>query len=169
MNTTPKFRDKSGAIYDRIIIIPFTKRIRDTKLDDKNLDKKILQEDWKSHIVNVALYGLKRLLDQPPETRNFTNLKASDDAIKEYEMVNNPIARFVNEYDITTESGLYKSDVFELYLNWYENNKIGKNPLDSQSLSKAIKELGYDDHLKTISTNPKKRERSYFKISEQLE
>ena len=63
-NEMPLFKDKSGGIARRIINIPC-----DNVVDkiDYNINKKLSSDEAKSYIINLALQGFRRLLDQGGE------------------------------------------------------------------------------------------------------
>ena len=63
-NSLPRFTDRSSAIWDRIRIVSFEQRFRNTKRDNKNLRYELVAEELPG-ILNWALDGLALLLRNP--------------------------------------------------------------------------------------------------------
>jgi putative DNA primase/helicase len=96
-NNIPRMKDKTGAILDRMIIVPFNAEFKDTDEDyDPYIKYKLLAEDVMSYLINIGIKGLKRVL----EVRKFTESKLVDLELKEYEENNNPVLTFFNEYGL---------------------------------------------------------------------
>jgi len=94
-NNIPRMKDKTGAILDRMIIVPFNAEFKDTDSDyDPYIKYKLLAEDVMSYLINIAITGLKRVL----ERRKFTESKLVDLELREYEENNNPVLTFFNEF-----------------------------------------------------------------------
>lgn len=96
-NNIPRMKDKTGAILDRMIIVPFNAEFKDTDSDyDPYIKYKLMAEDVMSYLINIGIKGLKRVL----EYRKFTESKLVDLELKEYEENNNPVLTFFKEFGL---------------------------------------------------------------------
>ena len=94
-NNIPRMKDKTGAILDRMIIVPFNAEFKDTDADyDPYIKYKLLTEEVMSYLINIGIAGLNRVL----ANHKFTESKLVDLELREYEENNNPVLTFFNEY-----------------------------------------------------------------------
>ena len=108
-NDIPKMKDKTGAVLDRLIIIPFNARFDVKDPDyDPYIKYKLIQEDALERLILLGLQGLKDVL----KNQRFTLPEKSRRELAEYEIGNNPILQFfadVERADIVgqTTTGVY--------------------------------------------------------------
>lgn len=122
-NEIPKSADKSEGYYRRFVIIPLDAKISENDPDfDANINDKITTEESKSYLLNLAISGLKRLLDRG-FFETFNDIKKE---IEEYKADNDPIIAFVNDYTIKKLDGQKTDFIFSEFCDWYknENNKF---------------------------------------------
>ncbi|HBF8463914.1 TPA: DNA primase, partial [Clostridioides difficile] len=95
-NNIPRIKDKTGAVLDRLIIIPFNASF---SVKDKDFDPyikyKLREQEAIEYLINLGLEGLKRVL----KNRKFIVPDKVKKEILEYEEVNNPILGFFKEVD----------------------------------------------------------------------
>jgi Predicted ATPase len=90
-NNIPRIKDKSGAVLDRLVIIPFDAKFsRDDPDFDPYIKYKLIQEDVLEYLILLGIEGLKRVL----HNQSFTKSKKVTKSIEEYEEANNPILLF---------------------------------------------------------------------------
>lgn len=134
MNNLPAIRDKSNGTYRRLVIIPFERQF---KPEDRDVDliHKILKE--KSGIINIALNGLKRLL----ENNNFTYSKKSEDLLNEHKKNNDTVYLYMNEFytDGAEEDFVVCSVLYENFALYCKNN--GFKPLNNVNFFKRVYKL----------------------------
>ena len=95
-NEIPRMRDKTGAVIDRLIIIPFNAVFSPDDADfDPYIKDKLLTDEAMEYIIQLGLQGLKRVLQR----RQFTTSEKVKKSIEEYEERNNPMLLFVKEID----------------------------------------------------------------------
>jgi P4 family phage/plasmid primase-like protien len=114
-NNLPRFTDRSGGLWRRLILIPFPKSIPLDK-QDRRLKLRTFWEPELPGIFNWAVEGLLRLR----ANGNFTIPKAVKDATDGYALEMNPARQFVldcYEADPTAEPILLQ-DVFNKYRAW---------------------------------------------------
>jgi len=133
-NTVPMTYDSTEAFFERWIIVEFPFRFKDnggTKKVDKNLIKKLTTEEELSGFLNLALKGLKRLL----ENGRFSYNKTAEEIEEEYLRLSNTIYGFVSDWcEIDVEAWTTKEDLYNAYVKYckeikqtpYSANKFGR-------------------------------------------
>lgn len=93
-NNIPRIKDKTGAVLDRLIIIPFNARF---SKDDPNFDPyikyKLQAPEVMEYLIVLGLQGLNRVLTNDA----FTKSAAVQQEMDDYEETNNPILSFFRE------------------------------------------------------------------------
>lgn len=113
-NSMPHIKDKTGAVKDRMILIPFEATFEPgSEGYDPFIKHKLMQEEVMSHIINVALAGLKRIL----QNREFTEPDKCKQLVEEYNEMNNPILTFFNEID---KNDVLRQPVADVYYKYTE-------------------------------------------------
>lgn len=93
-NAIPRMKDKSGAVLDRLVIIPFDAKFSETDSDyDPNIKYKLLEGGSLEYLAILGLQGLKRVLSK----NAFTVSNKVEQSIEEYKESNNPIEVFFKE------------------------------------------------------------------------
>lgn len=96
-NNLPRTRDKTGAVLDRLIIIPFNATFSKNDADYRPYIKYELQEnDCIEYLIKLGVDALKRVL----ERKEFTSSSKVDKQLKEYNELNNPIFMFFEDVSI---------------------------------------------------------------------
>ena len=133
-NTIPRMKDKSGAVLDRLIIIPFDATFSETDPDyDPNIKYKLLQPESLEYLAILGIQGLKRVL-----SRNmFTIPKNVEKSIEEYRETNNPIELFFKEIDETEIYNENTSNVYSKYNEFCLSN--GFTAMSKIEFSKQVK------------------------------
>lgn len=127
VNDTPKFRDKSGSLYRRQLIIPFDKSFT-------GAERKYIKQDY-MHRTEVLEYVLHRVL-----SGNFYELsepKAIRIALREYKIENDPIRAFAEEFlDQLVWDLLPWKFLYALYRAWLSKEQPSSRPLGSNKFIK---------------------------------
>ena len=111
-NTIPRVRDKSGAVLNRTIIIPFNATFSKDDPDfDPFISDKLKQRDAIEYLITLGIAGLKRVLAR----QSFTESEKVKESLKQYNEENNPIVTFLNELE---EGELVRESISELYLRY---------------------------------------------------
>ncbi|HBG5502791.1 phage/plasmid primase, P4 family, C-terminal domain [Clostridioides difficile] len=143
-NNIPRIKDKTGAVLDRLIIIPFNASF---SVKDKDFDPyikyKLREQEAIEYLINLGLEGLKRVL----KNRKFTVPDKVKKEILEYEEVNNPILGFFKEVDkIENES---TKEIYKKYQEYCILN--GLQPISNIEFSRqVVKKFGYEVKDKRI-------------------
>lgn len=133
-NALPRIRSKGfEAIKRRLVIIPFNAKF--TK-DDPDYDPYIIYklrgEDVMKYVIRIGIEGLNRVL-----TDGFTESKAVEKELEDYEIENNPILLFLQETELERIINQPTKDVHRAYRVFCIENGFSEMTLSSFS-----KELG---------------------------
>lgn len=95
-NSIPRIKDKSGAVIDRLIIVPFDAKFSPDDPDyDPYIKYKLRADDSMEYLIQLGIEGLKRVL----RNRRFTVSEKVQKELEEYEENNNPILGFFKEIE----------------------------------------------------------------------
>lgn len=147
-NNIPRIKDKSGAVLDRLVIIPFDARFDKNDPDfDPYIKYKLIQEDSLEYLIMLGLRGLKRVL----ESQEFTKSEKVQKSITEYQETNNPILLFFKEdIQIVNEP---TNEVYKKYNEFCLANSF--TPMSNIEFSKQVKKH-YNLEIKSKSISGKK-------------
>lgn len=95
-NNIPRIKDKSGAVIDRLIIIPFNAKFDKSDPEyDPYIKYKLIQPDAIERLILLGLQGLERVL----KNQCFTTSEKAQKELHDYEVNNNPILLYFAEID----------------------------------------------------------------------
>lgn len=143
-NNIPRIKDKSGAVIDRLIIIPFNATFSADDPDyDPYIKYKLRKTDAVEYLIQIGLNGLKRVL----ERQKFTMSEKVQKELREYEENNNPILLFFqSEPKIENEP---TNKVYRQYTEFCIANSF--TPMSNIEFSKQVKKrFGYEIVNKSI-------------------
>lgn len=147
-NNIPRIKDKTGAVLDRLVIIPFNASFSKHDKDyDPYIKYKLRTEGAMEYLIQIALDGLKRVLDN----NGFTICEKVQTEIDEYNEQNNPIVGFFKELDMDID--VLNQPTKDVYLRYklYCNDN-GFNPLSNIEFGKWVKkELALDTGVAKIN------------------
>ena len=134
-NNIPRIKDKTGAVLDRLVIVPFNANFnKDSANYDPYIKYKLRTEGAIEYLIQVALDGLKRVLFN----NGFTMCEKVQSQLDEYSEQNNPIIGFFKELDIDVDIlNQPTKDVYLRYKLYCSDN--GFNPMSAIEFSKCIK------------------------------
>ena len=93
-NNIPRIKDKSGAVIDRLIIVPFRATFSPDDPDyDPNIKYKLRSEESIKYLIRIGINALSNVL----ERKRFTVSESMQKELKEYEENNNPVLLFFAE------------------------------------------------------------------------
>lgn len=127
-NDIPQIKDKTGAVVNRLIILPFNAVFtRDDPDFNPTIRQDILQMECMECFIRLGVEGLKRIISN----KGFTKSEATEQAAEEYSMMNNPIKGFFAEQE---EDYIFRATVDEIYLAYQEYCRgIGVKPEQIES------------------------------------
>lgn len=133
-NSIPRIKDKSGAVLDRLIIIPFDATFSKKDPDfDPYIKYKLRSVSSMEYLIQLGIKGLKRVVIK---NKGFTNNARVEAELKEYEENNNPIIGFfheISEDDIINEP---TNKIYKKYNEFCLNNNF--TPLSNIEFSRKL-------------------------------
>lgn len=142
-NSLPRTRSRGfEAVKRRLVIIPFNARFSKDDPDyDPYITWKLRDEESMKYIIQIALKGLQRVL----ENKAFTESKKVTKEIEEYELENNPILLFLQEKEMSEIENQPTRDVHRAYKMFCIENGYAE-----MTLSNLSKELNRRCGLKVV-------------------
>lgn len=148
-NDVPRMKDKSGAVLDRLIIIPFNAKFSETDEDfNPYIKYELRKPEALEYLILRGLQGLKRLVT----TRKFTSSSKVEARLTEYEENNNPIIAFFKE--MAEENYEFENQPTKFVYQRYNEFCISNNyqALSNIEFSKQVKKrYGFKIVNKTIN------------------
>lgn len=133
-NDIPRMKDRSGAVLDRLVFIPFnaTFSVNDEDYDPYIIDK-LKTEEVAKYLINIGVEALKRVL----RNREFTIPDSSKKELQEFNERNNPILLFMKEVSEEDVANKICQDVYLRYSEWCIAN--GFQAVSNIEFNKVIK------------------------------
>lgn len=148
-NTIPRIKDKSGAVIDRLIIVPFNARFSKNDTDyDPFIKYKLQTDEVMEYLINIGLQGLNRVL----KNQSFTICEDVQKSIQEYEENNNPVLLFFKEVDEVDVIGKPTKFVYQNYVEFCLSNNFQQ--LSNIEFSKQVRKY-YGCEIKIKNINAK--------------
>lgn len=131
-NNIPRIKDKSGAVINRLVIIPFNASFSSADPDyDPYIKYKLRSEQSMQYLIQVGVAGLRRVL----ERQEFTTSAKVQKELQEYEENNNPILLFFKEPLIIENQPTRL--IYRRYMEFCSENNF--TPLSNIEFSKQVK------------------------------
>ena len=149
-NDIPRIKDKSGAVLDRLIIVPFNATFDKNAPDfDPFIKYKLRKPEVIEALIQLALDGLFRVL----ENQAFTTNTAIQKELEEYEENNNPIILFFKE---TGAENILNERTAACYRS-YKEFCVGNSfvPMSQIEFSRTVKRT-FDCDIKEQKINGKR-------------
>lgn len=148
-NSIPRIKDKSGAVIDRLIIVPFEASFSKQDADyDPYIKYKLRDDVVMEYLINLGIAGLERIL----ENQGFTQSVKVQENLKEYEENNNPILLFFQEQTESEIVGKVTKHVYQRYGEFCISNSFQQ--LSNIEFSKQVKKF-YGCDIKVTTVNGK--------------
>lgn len=133
-NTLPRVRDKTGAVIDRLVIIPFNAYFSKNDPDYSPYIKyELCQPESIEHLIRLGVAGLKRVLAR----RSFSSSIKVQQNLEEYNELNNPVISFFGEISLEQ---LCRETVQYWYAKYQEYCTVnGMQPVSNVEFPRAAK------------------------------
>ena len=159
-NNIPRIKDKSGAVIDRLIIVPFDASFSKQDADyDPYIKYKLRDESVMEYLVQLGIHGLRRVLDN----QGFTTNQKVQENLKEYEENNNPILLFFQDIEEEDVVGKQTKHVYQKYAEFCISNCYQQ--LSNIEFSKQVKK--YFDCTIEVTREGGKSVRVFVKIKDE--
>lgn len=150
-NNIPRIKDKTGAVLDRLVIIPFNAVFSKDDPDfDPYIKYKLREPEVMEYLINIGLQGLKRVL----ENNGFTVSTKVQKELESYEEQNNPILLFFKECGRAEIINQSTKDIYMQYSVFCAENNM--QPMSNIEFSKQVKKK-FDLEIMDKRINGKKR------------
>lgn len=150
-NNIPRIKDKTGAVLDRLVIIPFNAVFSKDDPDfDPYIKYKLREPEVMEYLINIGLQGLKRVL----ENNGFTVSTKVQKELESYEEQNNPILLFFKECGRAEIINQSTKDIYMQYSVFCTENNM--QPMSNIEFSKQVKKK-FDLEIMDKRINGKKR------------
>ncbi len=135
-NEMPRGADKGQAWYDRLCILPFENRFRNTGRDDKDMPEKLARPSARRTLFALAVGGLQTLMENDWQ---FSEPESVAVELDEYRKRNDSVAAFVDER-CTINTGLKANRTlwYEEYREWAED--AGLHPVSRRKAYRRLRE-----------------------------
>ena len=132
-NEMPRMRDKTGAVIDRLVIVPFTATFSKDDPDfDPYIKYKLRTPDAMSYLINVGLDGLDRVL----RNRAFTLSENAKKELVDYQVMANPISSFFDSIDRDEIIGQTTDSLYDTYIGWTIKSNV--SALSSMQFTRQV-------------------------------
>ena len=156
-NSMPRIRDKTGAVLDRIVLVPFKATFsKDDQDFDPYIKYKLRSPEVMSHLINIGLKGLERVLAD----RSFTTPEAVEIELEAYAVANNPVLDFFHETPVDEVVNESTASVYDDYVSYTIRNNM--KPLGQNEFTRQANKY-YGLTSKTVRVN-KKRVRLFVEV-----
>lgn len=147
-NSMPRIRDKTGAVLDRIVLVPFKATFSKDDPDfDPYIKYKLHSHEVMSHLINIGLKGLERVL----ANRAFTMPDVVVKEIEGYHVANNPVLGYFEDTPIDEVVNESTALVYDYYMAWAIRNNL--KPLGQNEFTRqANKHYGFGRARPAVST-----------------
>ncbi|MCG1029296.1 DNA primase [Virgibacillus halodenitrificans] len=141
-NEMPTFKDKSGGIARRLVIIPFDNKV--TKPDPK-IDERLSSENAKSYLLKLAIEGMHRII-----SNGISYSKTIEDATNKYLTENDSVLSYLYDREANDKSieGQTVDTTYMQYTLYCEDN--GLKPVGKIAMSRRINTAGYESVRKKL-------------------
>lgn len=153
-NKMPQFKDKTGGIGRRLVVIPCDATVTEI---DENLDEKLSTETAKSYILKLALEGIKRIRSNG---NRLSESKTIEQQTFDYFIQSDSTLSFLHNYSDHIE-GKKVRDIYAMYVAYCEEE--GFKPAGSTEFGRRMKKEGWESAQRKINGN---NVRVYQKVTE---
>ncbi len=131
-NEMPTFRDKSGGITRRMVVIPCDNKIveRDFKIDEK-----LSTDNAKSYLLRLALEGLDRIL----KSGDISQSDTIDEKTKEYFISSDSVVSFLENHEVKE---VVTTAAYRKYVAYSEEN--GLTAVGNTEFGRRLATAGYE-------------------------
>lgn len=118
MNGLPAVSDKSKAYFGRILLIPLNQDFSQQKGRNVNLKSRKWTQSEMEWLTCAAVEGLKQLRKRG----DFIRPKCVEEALRRYELDNNPVREFLDEYGMKNVEGKPTQIIYDNFCLWCQKS-----------------------------------------------
>lgn len=147
-NELPVFKDKTDGFFRRFVVVPFDLNLTEDKRDNQLLDK-LITDEAKSYLLNLALEGLDRIISNGYELSECEYISRE---VEQYKLDTDSVLSYLNE--VESVDGNMTDEVYSAYCEYCDES--GLTPYKKPTFSKKICGYGYSIQSKKILNITKK-------------
>jgi putative DNA primase/helicase len=155
-NEMPTFKDKSGGIGRRVVVIPCDNKVEKRDMD---IDRKLSTENAKSYILRLALKGIQRIKANGGKLTESLTIQAKT---KEYFISSDSVLAFESENQHIILNKSIK-DVYNAYVAFCFEN--GYREVGKVEFGRRLNNVGYESKVKKVNG---KSIRCYQKVTDEV-
>ncbi|UQS82589.1 phage/plasmid primase, P4 family [Bombilactobacillus folatiphilus] len=132
-NTIPRSYDKTDGFYSRLMFIPFNAKFSADDADfDPNIEDKLTTDNAMSYLLNLALSGVKRLIN----TGEFAQPNRVIDMMNDYKTDNSTVLSWADDQEVNLEYVLSKpsADLYSEFTSWCKESGIKSNNITGKKI-----------------------------------
>lgn len=151
-NELPRYIDKSEGLWSRLVIIPFTQRVKKQVSSDQII--RSLRPEF-GGILNWALKGLTRLLKKDSRRSDSITQSESSTTIKQqHRQASNPVLSWWEACVILeNDASMSKTETYQHYKRWCDLNGH-RNTLSHPQFAKEVKKLLQKNGVEKVDARP---------------
>ena len=163
-NEMPNFKDKSGGIARRVICFPCNAVVE--KIDMK-IDQKLSTPEAKSRLLNIAIKGMKRIINNGGE---LTKSKLVKELTDKYLTESDNVKLFLEEYGEDFILNDIKNDTFAKIYVCYTNfcDESGYGALSKKRFSHKLEALGFETYKSNGVIKIRKKTHGWIKSDNEI-
>jgi len=163
-NEMPNFKDKSGGIARRVICFPCNAIVE--KIDMK-IDQKLSTPEAKSRLLNIAIKGMKRIINNGGELTKSELVKELTD---KYLTESDNVKLFLEEYGEDFILNDIKNDTFAKIYVCYTNfcDESGYGALSKKRFSHKLEALGFETYKSNGVIKIRKKTHGWIKVNDEI-
>ncbi|MDT2747053.1 phage/plasmid primase, P4 family [Vagococcus fluvialis] len=139
-NEMPTFKDKSGGIARRVVVIPCENKV---KKADPKIDEKLATDNAKSYLLNIALKAMERIINNGGQ---LTTSEEIEKVTQEYFVESDSILGFTIQEGIDEQ--MITKGVYEEYCKYCDD--LGAKPFSQTKFTQRLKSMGYETRDKRM-------------------
>jgi len=134
-NNRPRFSDRSGGLWRRMLLVPFLREVPDhEKKYGLDTTDYWCRSGELPGLLNWAIAGLYQLRKQG----KFTTPKICGEALEDYRLESNPARQFLQEKcELDPEDHIQTQELYRIYASWCR--RFGYHPLGERQFGKEVK------------------------------
>lgn len=158
-NSMPILFNANSGIYRRLVLLSLNKEFNKEKRDPDML-KKLSTPEVKSALLNLAIEGMNRLVDN---NYTFTETKTLKDTLEEYYTESDTVKAFLVDDSITENmiTALTVNEVYDAYKTFCEV-ELAKEPVTKTLFGMRMKNYGYISKVKSVKHGKNKVSKRYY-------
>lgn len=134
-NSIPFIRDQTGAVKDRMIVIPFNAHFEEDAMNNNpNILDDLLTPESMEYLVKIGIEGLQRLL----RNKHFTTPESVKNAMKQYLLESDPVSAFIAD-NKDSIIGNATAEIYHRYEIFCKEQNISTKGITIAKLTQAIK------------------------------